>query len=502
MNRISDVPVRNLNIHEWSSMELLREHGLVTPRGYLATTPDETEELFREHFSAAGNGEEFREAVLKAQVLSGSRYSGTFENGFEGGVNVVSDPGHAKTVAENMLGHKLVTRQAPDGVVCQSVLLVEKLRLTRELYLSILMDRSSQGPLLIGSPLVGGGRQSSLVEVARARPDLVFVEEIDIEDGLEPDRCERMAENLGLDPGTRSFDQTVDCMMKLYEVFERRDCTLIEVNPLGEAVAMGGNNNNNNNNNNETTMVVVDAKLQFDDNAEFRQRDVFALRDYDQEDPREAEAIQNGIDYIGLDGNIGCMVNGAGLAMATMDLVVARGGSPSNFLDVGGGASGEQVKTALALLHNDPSVAVILVNIFGGLMRCDVIARGILDAADGAGIFSTTTDATDATATAAATTTPVVIRLQGTNYKEAEALIANSGLSNVFLAGDLDDAVGLAVKLAEEAERAATTTTAAAASAASAGTARGSDKKQDGAPSTSTSTTRRTDLPKFEGFSI
>jgi len=298
-------------------------------------------------------------------------------------------------------------------------MIVERLRLKRELYVSIVMDRASQGPLLIGSPM-GGSRTdgSSIVDVARSNPNLIFTEQIDIFDGLEVDQCERMAENIGLDPGTKAFDQTVDMMTKLYEMFTNCDCTLIEINPLAETY--------------DGEIVCVDAKVQFDDNASFRQEQIFEKRDYDQEDPREVEAMKHGINYIGLDGSIGCMVNGAGLAMSTMDLIHAKGGSPANFLDVGGGANEQQVQKAFEILDADPHVKVVLVNIFGGLMRCDVIANGIINAANKIGIR-----------------TPLVIRLQGTNYEEAKTLIEECGYEHIMLADDLDDAATKAVSVAD-----------------------------------------------------
>lgn len=476
---------RKLNLHEHASMEVIREHGIETPRGYLASDPDEAEALFRRHFAMArGNKPEtqngkhqeqkreaFHQAVIKAQVLSGGRKHGRFlTNGFEGGVHLVSNPGEARAIAEKMLGQRLATRQAPEGVPCQSVLLVERLRLKREMYVAILLDRSSQGPLLIGSAFGGGSSKTSVLDVARSHPGSVFTEHIDAEDGLERDQCERMAENIGLDPGTESFGRAVALMGDLYELFVAKDCTLIEVNPLAETEAVedggsspGGNNNNNN-------IVVVDARIQFDDHAWFRQAGVFARRDWDQEDPREAEALGSGIDYIGLDGNIGCVVNGAGLAMATMDLVQAMGGSPSSFLDVGRGAavaesmaaqapaasaSGEDdtdvgttttVARAFSILDSDPAVRVILVNIFGGILRCDVIANEIVS-------LSKTLRK------------PLVVRLQGTNYGAARDLIArhneeqqsdsNSGNhatsrgTTIVLEDDLETAVALAVSIAE-----------------------------------------------------
>eukprot|EP00531_Pseudo-nitzschia_arenysensis_P004415 CAMPEP_0116150506 /NCGR_PEP_ID=MMETSP0329-20121206/19585_1 /TAXON_ID=697910 /ORGANISM="Pseudo-nitzschia arenysensis, Strain B593" /LENGTH=516 /DNA_ID=CAMNT_0003647027 /DNA_START=166 /DNA_END=1716 /DNA_ORIENTATION=- len=421
--------IRNLNLHEYPSMELMKEHGIRTPRAFLASDPTEARELFRRNF-AQDNGKQFRPAFLKAQVLSGGKQSCSFDNGFEGCVRLVSDPEEAFEFSEQMIGHRLLTKQVPEGIPCKQVMLVENIQLERELYLSILMDRNSQGPLLIGSASGGSflreaGRsvfdRSTIASLA-LRPDaIVSTEHIDIVDGLEIDQCERMAENLGLDAGTAAFDQTVETMLKLYSLFVERDCTMIEVHPLGEERQSG-------------EIVAVNTRVQFDDNAFFRQEGIFAQRDWDQQDPREAKAKREGIDYIGLDGSIGCMVNGAGLAMATMDLIHSRGGKPSNFLDVGGGANQHQVQTALAILEADPRVKVILVNIFGGLMRCDVIANGILSVSREIGIK-----------------TPMVLRLQGTNYEDAKALIAKEcGMyGDIRLVDDLDEATELAVNIAE-----------------------------------------------------
>lgn len=418
--------IRNLNLHEYPSMELMREHGIRTPRGYLASNPEEAGALFRRNFSRDSEEKNqepiFHEAVLKAQVLSGGRNSGV------GGVLLVSNPEEAHEFAEQMLGHKLLTQQATEKVPYHQVMLVERLRLKRELYVSILMDRNSQSPILIGSAYGWGSHINnsgrSIADIARSRPDSIYTEHIDIVDGLETDQCERMAENLGLDPNsTPAFDQAVTMMTNLYSMFTKCDCTMIEVNTLGETHA--------------GDIVAVDAKVQFDDNALFRQERIVAQRgDWHPQDPREARAMREGIDYIGMDGSIGCMVNGAGLAMATMDLIHSKGGAPSNFLDVGGGASEHQVKTALAILEADPRVKVILVNIFGGLMRCDVIANGILDVSREIGIQ-----------------TPMVLRLQGTNYEEAKALIAEQHCGEFYgdirLVDDLDEAANMAVAIAE-----------------------------------------------------
>lgn len=357
----------------------------------------------------------FRKAFLKAQVLCPKRDSGVFENGFEGGVHLVSDPDQAFGVADQMLGQRLLTHTVPEGVVCNTVTIVETVLFRKLWYLSILMDRNSQGPLLIGSALEHG---------AFFRPDAVFTEPIDVVDGLEMDQCERMAENLGMEIGTRAFDQAVTTMANLYSMFVDSDCTMIEVRPMGET--------------HSGDIVVADARIQIDDRAAFRQEKLFSNHLDQQRDPREAIANREGIDYIGLDGSIGCMVNGAGLAMATMDLIRASGGAPSNFLDVGGGATQDQVQSALSLLEEDPSVKVILVNIFGGLVRCDVIANGILGVARAVGIR-----------------TPMVLRLQGTNYGDARALLEecqttshHHDYGDIRLVDDLEDAVALAVEIA------------------------------------------------------
>lgn len=353
------------------------------------------------------------DVVIKAQVLSGGRGLGTFKNGFQGGVHMISSGQQAREYAENMIGQDLVTKQAPNGIVCNKVLLMERMYMRREMYLSILMDRTAQGPLLVCSPKGG----TSIEDVAKSNPEFIFTQPIDIIEGITDEHCKRMAGNLGLKEGTEPFDKAVTLMKNLYSMFITLDCTQVEINPLAETP--------------DGDVVVCDAKVNFDDNAEFRQGTVFSRRDYSQEDPREVEAAQYDLNYIGLDGSIGCMVNGAGLAMSTMDIIQLKGGSPANFLDVGGGASETQVQKAFELLNSDPHVKAILVNIFGGIMRCDVIAKGILKAADELGINK-----------------PIVIRLQGTNVKEAKLLIEASG-HRMILADDLEDAASKAVGVAD-----------------------------------------------------
>jgi succinyl-CoA synthetase beta subunit len=356
--------------------------------------------------------------VIKAQVLSGGRGLGTFKNGFKGGVHMVTKPGQSKELAKQMLGQELVTKQAPNGIICNDVFLMERMYMRREMYLSILMDRASQGPLLVGSPHGG----TSIEDVAKTNPEVIFTEPIDITLGIQHDQCERMAANLGLDPGSESYNKAIVLMKNLYGMFIGCDCTQLEVNPVAETP--------------EGDVVVCDAKVNFDSNAEYRQKTIFDKRDYSQEDPREVEASKYDLNYIGLDGNIGCMVNGAGLAMSTMDIIQLKGGSPANFLDVGGGANEQQVQKAFELLNSDDKVKAILVNIFGGIMRCDVIASGIINAAKEIGIRK-----------------PIVIRLQGTNVKEAKTMIEDCGFK-MILADDLEDAAEKAVGVAEIAKQA------------------------------------------------
>lgn len=409
--------VRNLNVHEYVSMEILEHYGVKVPRSFVASSPDEAEYAFLHNINKAG--EPLKDCVIKAQVLSGGRGLGTFKNGFQGGVHFVTKPGQAKDMASKMLGEELVTKQAPNGIVCNRVLLMERLYMRREMYLSIIMDRASQGPLLVGSPAGG----TSIEDVAKSNPEKIFTERIDITEGIQDDQCERMATNLGLEPGSQSWHKGIQLMKNLYALFEGADCTQVEINPLAETP--------------DGDIVVSDAKINFDENAEYRQKHIFEKRDFTQEDPREVEASKYNLNYIGLDGNIGCMVNGAGLAMSTMDIIQLMGGTPANFLDVGGGANETQVQKAFEILNADDKVRAILVNIFGGIMRCDVIASGIINAAKEIGIRK-----------------PIVIRLQGTNVAAAKTMIEGCGFK-MILAEDLEDAAKKAVGVAEIAAQAA-----------------------------------------------
>jgi len=401
--------VRNLNVHEYISMELMNKHGIATPKGFVASTAEEAEDIFANKMNEPGQPTET--VALKAQVLSGGRGLGTFKNGFYGGVHMVDSAAKTKEYASQMIGEELVTKQVKSGILCNKVFLMEALDIQREMYLSILMDRASGGPLMVGSP--SGG--TSIEDVAASNPELIFTEPIDITIGITDDIATRMAGNLGLEEGTDTFDKAVTLMKNLYGMFLACDCTQVEINPLAETP--------------KGDVLVCDAKVNFDDNAEFRQKDIFARRDVTQEDSREVDASKYDLNYIGLDGNIGCMVNGAGLAMSTMDIIQLKGGSPANFLDVGGGATEEQVEKAFEILNADPKVKAILVNIFGGIMKCDIIATGIINAAKNINLDK-----------------PLVVRLEGTNVEAAQKLIAESGIE-VTVGDDLDDAAEKAVAL-------------------------------------------------------
>lgn len=385
-------------------MELFNEHGITTPAGAVAFSPEEAKEAY----AKMGSPDEL---VLKAQVLSGGRGLGSFKNGFKGGVHMISSPEQAEEYASQMLGQELVTKQNPKGILCNRVYLMEKMNIQNEMYLSLLMDRGYGGPVMVGSP--SGG--TSIEDVAASNPELIFKEPIDITVGMTDEIANRMASNLGLEEGSDAHAKAVTLMNNLYAMFLDCDCTQVEINPLAET-ATGD-------------VVVCDAKVNFDDNAEFRNKEIHEKRDTTQEDSREVEASKYDLNYIGLDGNIGCMVNGAGLAMSTMDIIQLKGGSPANFLDVGGGATEEQVTKAFEILDADPKVNAILVNIFGGIMKCDIIASGIIAAANKIGLEK-----------------PLVVRLEGTNVEAAQELIANSGIE-VTLATDLDDAAEKAVSL-------------------------------------------------------
>jgi len=341
------------------------------------------------------------EVVIKAQILAGGRGLGSFAYGFQGGVHVIKKE-QVKEYADKMLGGTLITKQSgPAGKPVNTLLLAKKMNLVAEKYFAIMLDRSTMGPLIIACSEGG----TSIEDLAEEFPEKIIKVPIDIVAGITDAQAMQVVDGLQV---TGDKAKAAEQIKALYRLFAERDCTMVEVNPLAE--------------DDEGNLIAADAKIGFDDNAEFRQSAVFEKRDVSQEDPREVAAAKWDLNYVGLDGNIGCMVNGAGLAMATMDIIAAYGGQPANFLDVGGSAKVDQITAAFKIISEDKAVKAILVNIFGGIMKCDVIAEGVVQATKEVGLKI-----------------PLVVRLEGTNVKEGKAIIDASGL-NIISAADLDDA--------------------------------------------------------------
>jgi len=352
------------------------------------------------------------ELIVKAQIHAGGRGKGTFTNGFKGGVQFSNSPEEAAELAGKMLGNTLVTHQTgPDGQICNTVLINEGLSIESEKYFAILMDRTHNGPVMVASAKGG----MDIEEVAATEPEAILTEPIDIVEGIKPEQTEKLARALGFKEENIAAAQ--QNMSNLYDLFLGTDSTQVEINPFAEGHYEGS----------PSTVFCVDAKLNFDDNAAFRQKEIYAMRDVSMEDPRDVRAEEAGLNYIGLDGTIGCMVNGAGLAMATMDIINMYGAKPANFLDVGGSASAAQVTEAFKILTSDSNVKGLLVNIFGGIMKCDTIAEGIVIAAKEVGLK-----------------VPLVVRLEGTNVEAGKHILENSGIE-VVTANDLDDAAQKAV---------------------------------------------------------
>ena len=392
-----------MNIHEYQAKELLQKFGAATTRGKVASTPEEAEKIARELVT--------NELVVKAQVHAGGRGKGTFSNGFKGGVHLCKSPAEARDLAGKMLGQTLVTHQTgAAGRVVNKVLVAESADIAREIYFAVLLDRATAAPLIVAS--TEGGVE--IETVAKKAPEKIMRESIDPLAGLQTFQTRKLAKQLRFE--SSQIKAASKLFAALYRTFIESDCSMVEVNPL--VVTTKGE------------VLALDAKFNFDDNALYRHPEIAAMRDTAEEDPREVEASKHGLNYIGLDGNIACLVNGAGLAMATMDIIKFYGGSPANFLDVGGGATEEQVTEAFKLLISDANVKAILVNIFGGIMKCDVIAQGIINAVK-----------------AVKLPVPLVVRLEGTNLEAGKKLIAESGLA-VIAADDLADAAQKVVKAA------------------------------------------------------
>ena len=347
-----------LNLHEYQAKDLMESFGVVVQRGRMAASPEAAAAVAADILAANPKAE----LILKAQIHAGGRGKGAFSNGFKGGVKVLATAAAVGETAAKMLGAKLVTKQTgADGQLCSKVLVNEGITIDKEYYFAILMDRAHGGPVLVASTQGG----MDIEEVAEKHPEAILTEPVDIVKGLGEPQARALAGKLGLTG--KLADAAAAQFLGLYKLFSATDATQVEINPLavGRIPGRAGSE----------AVFAVDAKLNFDDNAAFRQGAIYALRDKSMEDARDVAAEEAGLNYVGLDGSIGCMVNGAGLAMATMDIIKLHGGAPANFLDVGGGATAAQVTTALKILTSDPNVKAILVNIFGGIMRVRGMGR-------------------------------------------------------------------------------------------------------------------------------
>ena len=397
-----------MNIHEYQAKELLRKFGVAVPEGHVAWTPDEA--------VAAAKKLPGPVYVVKAQIHAGGRGAGRFADdpSGKGGVRLAKSPDEVRAAAAAMIGHVLITRQTgPAGRKVHRVYVEAGCDIARELYLSILIDRATARVTLIAS--TEGGME--IEEVAAGHPDKIVQVTIDPATGFSPFHARRLAH--ALDLGPKQTSGLAKFVKAMYQAFLGVDCSIVEINPL---VVTGGGD-----------LIALDAKIGFDDNALFRHAELEKLRDEAEEDPKELEAGRHGLNYVALDGTIGCMVNGAGLAMATMDIIKLYGGAPANFLDVGGGATKERVSAAFKIILSDPNVEAILINIFGGIMRCDVIAEGVVEAARELSL-----------------NVPLVVRLEGTNVMLGKEIMAQSGLP-IIAADNLADAAEKVVKAVREA---------------------------------------------------
>ena len=384
-----------MKIHEYQAKELFHEYGIPVPKGRMCTQEDS----IRDAVAWVG-GDAW---VIKAQVHAGGRGKG-------GGVRIVKSPEEAEEAARDIFSQKLVTAQTgSEGRSVNRILVEAAVPIRKELYLGMLLDRSTNAPVIISSE--AGGME--IEEVAAKEPDKVLREPVDPFAGLRAYQTRRIAKSLGLEG--QQVREAAKMLAGLYKLFLEKDASLLEINPL---VVTG-----------EGSLIALDAKFQVDDNALYRRKEIVALRDIQEEDPLEAEADENNLSYIRLDGDIGCMVNGAGLAMATMDLIQYVGGQPANFLDVGGGASAASVEQALRIILADHRVKAILINIFGGIVRCDRVAQGVIDSAKNVDL-----------------NIPVVVRLEGTNAEEARTMLEGSSLE-FLVANTLQEAAEEVVSL-------------------------------------------------------
>ncbi|HLY60434.1 MAG TPA: ADP-forming succinate--CoA ligase subunit beta [Terriglobia bacterium] len=385
-----------MKIHEYQAKQILSRYGVTVPRGQVIQNRDEARAVAAD----LGGGT----VVVKAQIHAGGRGKG-------GGVKLAHNPEEAEKRAGEILGMTLVTHQTgPEGRLVKRVLIEEGLEVTRELYLGLVMDRGTGQPVFMAS--TEGGMEIEVV--AAEHPEKILKEFIDPAVGFQAFQARKIAFGLGLD--SARVNDAVKFLSNLYRAFEATDASLAEINPF--VVTKDGR------------LLALDAKMNFDDNALFRHQDIRELRDFDEEDPLEVKATNFGLNYIRLDGSVGCMVNGAGLAMATMDIIQYAGGRPANFLDVGGGANETQVKHGFEIILSDPNVRAVFINIFGGIMRCDIVANGVVAAAKSLGFK-----------------TPVVVRLEGTNVELGQKILRESGL-NFTVAANMKDGAEKVVALA------------------------------------------------------
>ncbi|BDG48065.1 ADP-forming succinate--CoA ligase subunit beta [Parageobacillus sp. KH3-4] len=384
-----------MNIHEYQAKEILRSYGVSVPNGRVAFTVEEAVKAAKELGTPV--------CVVKAQIHAGGR-------GKAGGVKVAKNLDEVRTYASELLGKVLVTHQTgPEGKEVKRLLIEEGCDIKKEYYIGLVVDRATSRVVLMGSEEGG----TEIEEVAAKTPEKIFKEYIDPAVGLQAFQARRLAFNINIPK--ELVNQAAKFMMGLYQVFVEKDCSIAEINPL---VVTG-----------DGKVMALDAKLNFDSNALYRHKDILEYRDLDEEDPKEVEASKYDLNYIALDGNIGCMVNGAGLAMATMDIIKYYGGEPANFLDVGGGATTEKVTEAFKIILSDPKVKGIFVNIFGGIMKCDVIANGIVEATKQVGL-----------------NLPLVVRLEGTNVELGKKILQESGL-NIIAAESMADGAQKIVEL-------------------------------------------------------
>ncbi|KAL4135115.1 hypothetical protein QTP88_006765 [Uroleucon formosanum] len=397
---LKNIQARYLNLLECHSKDLLNQHGVAVQKFKIVENADETSSLLKSF--------DVDEYVLKAQVLAGGRGKGHFNNGFKGGVHVTKERTKIYDLLKNMLGYKLITKQTPkDGILVTKVMVAESVDIKRETYFCILMDRSQNGPVLIASPAGG----MDIEDIAVNSPELIKKIPIDIFEGISDKVALDVAKFLNFNGPLASV--AANEIKRLWEFFLSVDAVQIEINPLVETL--------------DNKVVCVDAKIQFDDNSQFRHKEIFELDETSESDPREVMANKHNLNYIGMNGNIGCLVNGAGLAMATMDIIKLRGGEPANFLDVGGNVNENQVYEAFKLLTLDSSVKAILVNVFGGIVNCATIAKGLINASRKLDLK-----------------VPLVVRLEGTNVSAGKKLLEESGLLIEF-ASDLDEAAKKAI---------------------------------------------------------